>query len=201
MSESTVDTSLAVPENPSRSGGRLRTLDRVNVLMPAEAQLPASERVYAMDVSIMDDPTCPTERDLQLVERLGSLMCEPSEVIAITGLTKEQFNVTFSPVWARGRERAKARLRLAQWDAAMMGSERMLVHLGKQYLEQTEKVEKNDLDAQQRAERNSARDKLANALDRAGKRRASEQRERDGAGVSEKGVVVVGEGQSTPAAE
>ena len=197
MTEQANPETLPVPEPPRR----LRTLDRVNIVFPPEASLPMTERVYAMNVEIMDDPVCPTERDLMLVERLGSLMCEPAEVIAITGLTKEQFNITFSPVWARGRERAKARLRLAQWDAAMMGSERMLVHLGKQYLDQTEKVEKNELDAQQRAERNSARDKLAHALDRAGKRRASEQRVGDGAGVPEEGVVVVGAGQSASPAE
>jgi hypothetical protein len=172
----------------------------VNIILPPEATLPTTERVYAMETAIMDDPLCPTERDLMIVERLGSLMCEPAEVIAVTGLTKEQFNITFAPVWARGRERAKARLRLAQWDSAMMGSERMLVHLGKQYLDQTEKVEKNDLDAEQRAERNSARDKLANALDRARASRATEQRERRGAGVLEEGVVPVGEGQPASAA-
>jgi hypothetical protein len=193
------DTSLPVPE-PPRNGGRLRALDRVNVIMPPEVTLPVTERVYAHEPQILDNPMVPTDRDVALVERLGSLMCEPAEVLAITGLTKEQFNITFSPVWARGRERAKARLRLMQWDAAAMGSERMLVHLGKQYLDQTEKVEKNELDATQRAERLSARDKLANALDRAGKRRAAEQRERDGAGVPEEGVVAVGEGQPAPAA-
>ena len=189
------DTQLPVPE-PPRNGGRLRALDRVNVILPPEITLPMSERAYALEPTILDDPMKPTERDMALVERLGSLMCEPSEVLAVTGLTKEQFNITFSPVWARGRERAKGRLRLAQWDAAMMGSERMLVHLGKQYLDQTEKVEKNDLDAQQRAERNTARDKLANALDRAGKRRVAELSDRDGTGVPEEGVVVVGAGQS-----
>jgi len=191
------DTQLPVPE-PPRNGGRLRALDRVNVILPPEVTLPTSERVYALDPQILDDPMTPTERDLSLVERLGSLMCEPAEVLAVTGLTKEQFNVTFAPVWARGRERAKARLRLMQWDAAAMGSERMLVHLGKQYLDQTEKVEKNDLDAEQRAERSSARDKLADALNRAGKRRTAEHSQRNGEGVSQEGVVAVGAGQPTP---
>lgn len=193
------DTALPVPDNPSRNGGRLRALDRVNVIMPPEIMMPITERVYALQAEILDDPVMPTDRDMALVERLGSLMCDPAEVIAITGLTKEQFNVTFAPVWARGRERAKARLRLAQWDAAMMGSERMLVHLGKQYLDQTEKVEKNELDAEQRAERASARDKLADAINRAGQRRAALLDDGGGAGVREERVEPVGEGQPTPA--
>jgi len=192
----TCDTGALTP--PERST-RLKTLDRVNVLMPPEVTLPMSERVYALEPEILDDPMIPSERDQMLVERLGALMCEPQEVVAICGITKEQFNHIFAPIWARGRERAKARLRLMQWDAAAMGSERMLVHLGKQYLDQTEKTESNTLDEQQRQERQRTRDKLADAINRAGERRTARLVDGRGTDTSEKRVEPVGEGQPTPA--
>jgi len=183
------------PDKPSR----LKALDRIQVLLPPEASLPMSERVYALDTQIIDDPLTPSERDVELVERLGALMCEPTEVLAITGLTKDQFNHTFSVPWARGRERAKARLRLMQWDSAAMGSERMLVHLGKQYLDQTEKTESNVLTEEQRQEKRNFRDKLADTLDRARKNRVAELADGRGAGSREERVDPVGEGQPTPA--
>ena len=195
MSDEDIATQTA-PDKPYR----LKPLDRIQVLLPPEATLPMSERVYAMEPAIIDDPVAPTERDIELVERLGALMCEPTEVLAITGLTKDQFNHTFSAPWARGRERAKARLRLMQWDAAAMGSERMLVHLGKQYLDQTEKLEKNDLTEEQRQERRNFRDKLADTLDRARKSRVAELTHGRGDDSGEKGVAPVGEGQSTSTA-
>jgi hypothetical protein len=178
----------------------LRPLERVNVLLPAEFQLPVTERVYAMDIATLDDPLIPTERDLALVERLGALMCDPVEVIAITGMTKVQFNSSESMqgAWARGRERAKARLRLMQWDVAAMGSERMLVHLGKQYLEQTERTESKSVGDDERKERQSVRDKLADAIDRAAARRTPRHDDGGGAGASQEVVAAVGEGQPTP---
>lgn len=175
----------------------LKKMNKVQVLLPPELGVPTNERVYALDVEILDDPMFPTERDLAIVERFGALMCEPSEVIALTGLTKEQFTSTFQGAWARGRERAKARLRLAQWDTAMMGSERMLVHLGKQYLDQTERTENTNVDEQQRKERQDFRDKLADALDRAAKNRTPRVIDGRGEGTRQEGVGAVGEGQPT----
>ncbi len=187
---------------PSRQNSRaLRPLERVNILLPEEFQLPVTERVYAMDISMLDDPLLPTPRDLAVIERLGSLMCDPVEVIAITGLTKAQFNTSdvLQGAWARGRERAKARLRLMQWDVAAMGSERMLVHLGKQYLEQTERTESKNVGDDERKERASVRDKLADAIDRAAAKRIAGGDERGRENPIKEIVVVVGEGQSAPA--
>ena len=179
----------------------LRPLERVNILLPPEFALPVSERVYAMDVSTLDDPLIPTERDLALVERLGSLMCDPVEVIAITGMTKLQFNSSeaMQGAWARGRERAKARLRLMQWDVAAMGSERMLVHLGKQYLEQTERTESKNVGDDERKERQSVRDKLSDAIDKAAARRAARGDDGRGTNARQEVVAALGEGQSAPA--
>lgn len=186
-----------VPDKPHR----LKSLDRISVIMPPEAQLPINERVYAMDVQIIEDPILPTMRDLALVERLGSLMCEAVEVIAITGLGKKQFqdNESIKHAWARGRERAKTRLRLMQWDAAAMGSERMLVHLGKQYLDQSEKTESNNLDADQRKEKQVFRDKLADAIDRAAEKRVVGVIDGGRATESTEDVDTVGAGQPAPA--
>lgn len=189
--------SSTVPRDQG-TGQRLRAMDRLHITLPAEVNLPLSERVYALDAEILDDPLCPTPRDCALIERLGALMCEAQEVIAITALTKEQFNSVFAPIWARGRERAKARLRLMQWDAAAMGSERMLVHLGKQYLDQTEKTESNTLDEQQRRDKQAMRDKLADAINRAGERRLTVVNERGRSPGGEEGVGTVGTGQPAP---
>jgi len=178
----------------------LKKMSKVQVLLPPEAALPIGDRVYALDVEILDNPYAPTERDLAIIERFGALMCEPSEVLALTGITKEQFSEIFQSAWARGRERAKARLRLAQWDTAMTGSERMLIHLGKQYLDQTERTESTNVDELQRKERQNFRDKLADALDRAAKRRTPKLIDGGAERGSEERVDVVGEGQPTPPA-
>lgn len=188
------------PDAPSPTGQHaLKPLSRIAVILPPETSLPVSDRVYAMDLAVLDDPVAPTPRDLELVERLGALMCEPVEVLAICNLTKEQFNnQVITGAWARGRERAKARLRLAQWDAAMMGSERMLVHLGKQYLEQSDKTESTTPDAEERKNRRTFRDKLSDAIDRAAAQRVARITDVRGAAGSEEDVAPLGEGQPTP---
>lgn len=196
---STVPTTQREPRGMNSRA--LRPLERVNILLPPEFQLPVTERVYAMDICTLDDPLVPTVRDLAMVERLGSLMCDPVEVIAITGMTKHQFNSSeaMQGAWARGRERAKARLRLMQWDVAALGSERMLVHLGKQYLEQTERTESKNVGDDERKERQSVRDKLADAIDRAAARRVAGGHDGGGAGALKEVVAALGEEQSTPA--
>lgn len=197
MNDSADTPAAQVPDKPFK----LKGLDRVSVVLPPECQQPISERVYALDVQIIEDPVLPTLRDLALVERLGSLMCEPVEVLAISGLTKKQFQDSdaLKGAWARGRERAKGRLRLMQWDAAAMGSERMLVHLGKQYLDQTEKTESTTPDAETRKTRDGFRDKLADAIDRAAANRPAQLLVGGREGSRPEDVVVVGEGQpATP---
>jgi hypothetical protein len=175
----------------------LRPLSRIAVILPPETLLPVSDRVYAMDVQVLDDPIVPTERDLAIVERLGGLMSSPEEVCAITGITRHQFNTceALSAAWARGRERFKTRLRLAQIDAAMTGSERMLVHLGKQYLDQSDKTESTTPDPEEKNARNKFRDKLADAIDRAAEKRVARIIDARGAAGSEENVVPVGSGQ------
>jgi len=201
LGEQLTNTVPATQHEPRTTNSRsLRPLERVNILLPPEFSLPMTERVYAMDIGSIDDPIFPTERDLALVERLGSLMCDPVEVIAITGLTKHQFNSseTMQGAWARGRERAKARLRLMQWDVAALGSERMLVHLGKQYLDQTERTESKNVGDDERKERQSVRDKLADAIDRAAAKRVAGGHDGGRAGALQEVVAAVGEGQSAP---
>jgi hypothetical protein len=153
-----------------------------------------------MDVAVLDDPVAPSERDLVIIERLGSLMCAPEEIIAICGLTKEHFNgsTAIQGAWARGQQRAKARLRLMQWDAAAMGSERMLVHLGKQYLDQTEKTENNTPNEEEKREKRTFRDKLADAIDRAAAERTARLSDGRGEGGSTQDVAPLGTGQPTP---
>lgn len=189
---------VQLPDKPHA----LKPLSRIAVILPPEASLPVSDRVYAMDVAVLDDPIAPTPRDLGIVERLGALMCEPVEVIAICGMTKEQFNLSeaLQGAWARGRERAKTRLRLMQWDAAACGSERMLVHLGKQYLNQSEKTESTTPDDDEKKERRTFRDKLSDAIDRAAAERTARIVDGRGETRSTEDVAPVGEGQPAPPA-
>lgn len=195
----TVEPVTPGPQRP-RPTNALRPLDRIAVLLPPEASLPLSERVYAYEVAVLDDPVSPSERDLVIIERLGSLMCSPEEVVAICGLTKNCFNgsTAIQGAWARGQQRAKARLRLMQWDAAAMGSERMLVHLGKQYLDQTEKTESQTPTEEEKREKRTFRDKLADAIDRAAAERTARLADVRGATGSTQDVAPVGEGQPTP---
>jgi hypothetical protein len=79
--------------------------------------------------------------DPQQVEKLASRFWHNTEIAEFFGVDEGTIRKKFSDTLRKGREIGKGKLRDAQLAAAFKGSAAMLIWLGKQYLQQTEKVE------------------------------------------------------------
>ena len=86
------------------------------------------------------------EAGAEMVEKLSSMMCTDEEIasvldVSVDTLLNKNNKKTFSECKERGRNRGKASLRRLQYKAAEAGNSTMLIWLGKQFLDQTEKQE------------------------------------------------------------
>lgn len=81
------------------------------------------------------------EIDAELVKRLAHIQCTHAEIGAVVGVSETTIKRRFGGRIAVWREGGKRSLRRLQWKRAREGSDKMLIHLGKQYLGQTDKVE------------------------------------------------------------
>ena len=81
--------------------------------------------------------------DYKLVEDLASIMCTHEEIASVIGIKRPTLynDPEYLETFARGQEQAKASLRRAQFKKALGGNATMLIWLGKQYLNQTDKAE------------------------------------------------------------
>ena len=79
--------------------------------------------------------------DTEEVFKLASYGCTNTEIADFFGCSKDLISKSYSTNVLKGRTDLKKRLRKAQIDAALGGNSTMLIWLGKQYLEQTEKSE------------------------------------------------------------
>ena len=77
--------------------------------------------------------------DPKVVEALAQIQCTHAEIAAVVGVNKSTILRRFAPRIAVWREGGKMSLRRRQWKSAMGGSDRMLIHLGEQYLGQSRK--------------------------------------------------------------
>jgi hypothetical protein len=75
------------------------------------------------------------------VLKLAKLGCTNGEIGDFFGVSDETIRTRFLDVLALGRANQKISLRRYQWKSAKSGSVPMQIHLGKQYLGQSEKVE------------------------------------------------------------
>jgi len=82
--------------------------------------------------------------DLELVEDLAGIMCTHEEIAQIlkVSVSTLEHNEEFLQVYKRALNTAKSSLRRRQYQAAMDGSNALLIWLGKQYLGQTDKQER-----------------------------------------------------------
>jgi hypothetical protein len=80
------------------------------------------------------------ELDPRLVKRLIGAGLSVEEVAAVLDCSKRTLETRFCAALKEGRTRRNARLRLRQFQAAMAGSVPMLIWLGKQYLDQRDRV-------------------------------------------------------------
>ena len=79
--------------------------------------------------------------DQEEVFKLASYGCTNTEIADFFGCSKDLISKSYSTNVLKGRIDLKKRLRKAQIDSALGGNSTMLIWLGKQYLEQTEKSE------------------------------------------------------------
>tara|TARA_R110002020_G_scaffold408249_1_gene618152 strand:- start:93 stop:425 length:333 start_codon:yes stop_codon:yes gene_type:complete len=75
------------------------------------------------------------------VEQLASFGCTNTEIASFFGCSSDLIEKSYSEFLAKGRDKGKIRLRQLQWKSAERGNTAMLIWLGKQILNQTDKQE------------------------------------------------------------
>jgi len=105
----------------------------------------------------------PTERDLVIIEEMASISCSPKEICGVLGFPEELFKSLPEAKAAalRGAARMRASLRRLQWKTAQKNPI-MQIFLGKQYLQQADKVDH----VNETKELDKAREGFANKLKR-----------------------------------
>lgn len=89
------------------------------------------------------------EFGLTTVEKLASVFCTDEEMASFMGtsidtLLNARNKVAFTEYKKRGMDTGKATLRRKQFELAMKGNCTMLIWLGRNYLNQSEKIEEDD---------------------------------------------------------
>ena len=79
--------------------------------------------------------------DTAEVEKLSSFGCTTREIADFFGCPENVISGRYKEFTTKGRTALKKRLRMAQIKAALGGNVVMMIWLGKQYLEQTDKNE------------------------------------------------------------
>lgn len=79
-----------------------------------------------------------TDDQRRTLETLARIRCNYEEIAASIGVSSDWLSQNYSEQIAKWREAGKASLRHKQWQRAMAGSDRMLIHLGKHELDQVD---------------------------------------------------------------
>jgi hypothetical protein len=81
------------------------------------------------------------EINYDTVEKLARIMCTQEEIAAVLDISVRtlQRDEEFCRIYKKGQELGKASLRRSQYNLAMSGNATMLVWLGKQLLDQSDK--------------------------------------------------------------
>ena len=77
--------------------------------------------------------------DTHQVEQLAGFGCSNTEMASFFGCDESLIRKSYSESIAKGRDNGKIRLRQYQWASAKKGNVAMLIWLGKQILEQSDK--------------------------------------------------------------
>jgi hypothetical protein len=89
----------------------------------------------------MGRPQAESDISEEAIFKLASICCTMNEIAAVSGLSVDTLERRFADTIKSGREVGKASLRREQFRMALSGNATMLIWLGKQLLEQTDKVE------------------------------------------------------------
>jgi len=84
-------------------------------------------------------PTKKTKLDTVLMEKLAMIMCSYDEIAMIMDTSVDNLKKRYADIIEKGRSEGKKGLRRKQYEKAVMdGDVRMLIFLGKVYLDQKE---------------------------------------------------------------
>jgi hypothetical protein len=78
--------------------------------------------------------------DAETVRKLAKIGCTQEDIAEFFGCSHSVISERFRQEFHQGRAASKISLRRAQWKSAMRGSDRMLIHLGKCYLGQSDRL-------------------------------------------------------------
>lgn len=79
--------------------------------------------------------------DRELVWNLACMQCTLREIADVVGVSHTMIANNFGDLIEKGKSVGKKSLRRAQWDKALHGDTRMMIHLGKNYLGQKDNPE------------------------------------------------------------
>jgi len=79
--------------------------------------------------------------DPKLVQDLASIGCKTTDISRIVGVSVDTLDRRFAEEIEKGRSNLRTSLRRWQLEAAKKGNVAMLIWLGKQHLQQTDKIE------------------------------------------------------------
>ena len=79
--------------------------------------------------------------DTKQVEQLASFGCTDTEIASFFDISRTTLERNYEHYLTKGREEGKIRLRQYQWASAKKGNVAMLIWLGKQLLNQSDKQE------------------------------------------------------------
>jgi hypothetical protein len=83
----------------------------------------------------------PKDIDAETVFKLAKIGCTQQDVAEFFDCSHSVISERFRQDFHQGRAASKISLRRAQWRSAMKGSDRMLIHLGKVHLGQTDRLD------------------------------------------------------------
>jgi hypothetical protein len=78
--------------------------------------------------------------DAELIRKLAGIQCTHAEIAQVVGCSESHIDKKYGPQISDWREAGKASLRRKQWEKAMDGNITMLIWLGKQYLDQSDRT-------------------------------------------------------------
>lgn len=101
----------------------------------------------------MGAPTKLNAAQIEQLKKLASIFCSMEEIASIAGVSKSALekNKTYYAAIKEGREHGRCSLRKKQFEVALGGNVGMLIWLGKQYLEQSDKLEQKSEVTEKRA--------------------------------------------------
>lgn len=79
--------------------------------------------------------------DRDLIYKLASIQCSIQEIAEVVGISEGALKRRFGSLIEKGKHSGRQSLRRSQWQKAHDGDTRMMIFLGKQYLNQKDNPE------------------------------------------------------------